>query len=180
MHHVFNSFRFDAEIYLFAFLLTSNTLSSILIQGPSRNTQIQILTIAKLAAPSSTILKSSFENVTCQKRSWIKFEKFARTFCRNVGTFGANLCKLFPDLQLRHSMVGQETWKSGGHAWTVLTVATRNNNPLRGANEWFYYLQQARHMIKSFIHPIVDYRPVWIIVIDTRFHFSLCCGHTLK
>ena len=28
------------------------------------------------------------------------------------------------------------------------------------ANEWFYYLQQARNMIKSFIHPITDYRPV--------------------
>ena len=33
----------------------------------SRNTQVQILMIAKLAAPSSTILKSSFENITCQR-----------------------------------------------------------------------------------------------------------------
>ena len=31
----FNSFRFDAEINLFAFLLTSNTLSSMLIQEHS-------------------------------------------------------------------------------------------------------------------------------------------------
>ena len=35
-------------------------------------------------------------------------------------------------------------------------------------------------MIKSFIHPIIDYHPVWIIVIFTRSHFSLCCRHTLK
>ena len=50
----------------------------------------------------------------------MKFERFARTFCRNVGTFGANLCKLFPNLRIRHSKVGQETWKlgegGGGHA----------------------------------------------------------------
>ena len=43
----------------------------------------------------------------------MKFERFARTFCRNVGTFGANLCKLFPNLRIRHSKVGQETWKLG-------------------------------------------------------------------
>ena len=44
----------------------------------------------------------------------MKFERFARTFCRNVGTFGANLCKLFPNLSIQHSKVGQETSKLGG------------------------------------------------------------------
>ena len=44
----------------------------------------------------------------------MKFERFARTFCQKVGTFGANLCKLFPNLRIRHSKVGQETWKLGG------------------------------------------------------------------
>ena len=44
----------------------------------------------------------------------MKFERFARTFCRNVGTFGANLCKLFPNLRTRHSKVGQETSKFPG------------------------------------------------------------------
>ena len=44
----------------------------------------------------------------------MKFKRFARTFCRNVGTFGANLCKLFPNLRIRHLKVGQETWKLGG------------------------------------------------------------------
>ena len=32
--------------------------------------------------------------------------------------------------------------------------------------------------MKSFIHPIIDYHPVWIIVIFTRSHFSLCCRHS--
>ena len=27
---------------------------------------------------------------------------------------------------------------------------------MRWANEWFYYLQQARNMIKSFLHPIFN------------------------
>ena len=44
----------------------------------------------------------------------MKFVRFARTFCRNVGTSGANLCKLFPNLCIRHSKVGQETSKLGG------------------------------------------------------------------
>ena len=43
----------------------------------------------------------------------MKFARFARTFCWNVGTFGANLCKLFPDLRIQHSKVGQETSKLG-------------------------------------------------------------------
>ena len=41
----------------------------------------------------------------------MKFARFARTFCQNIGTFGANLCKLFPDLRIRYSKVGQETSK---------------------------------------------------------------------
>ena len=52
----FNSFRFDAEINVFAFLLTSNTLSSMLIQEHlSSNLDDR--------QASSTILKSSFENL---------------------------------------------------------------------------------------------------------------------
>ena len=43
----------------------------------------------------------------------MKFERFARTFCRNVGTLGANLCDLFPNLRIRQSKVGQETSKLG-------------------------------------------------------------------
>ena len=43
----------------------------------------------------------------------MKFERFARTFCRNVGTFGANLWNLFPNLRIPHSKIGQETSKLG-------------------------------------------------------------------
>ena len=109
-----NSFRFDEELNLFAFLFASK-------HSGSRTTQVLILTIAKLARPSSTILKSSFENLTRQKRSWMKFERFARTFCRNVGTIGANLCKRFQTSAF-------EGWTRNfevRHAWTVLTVIVR-------------------------------------------------------
>ena len=44
----------------------------------------------------------------------MKFVRFARTFCLNVGTFGANLCKLFPNVRIWHSKVGQETSKLAG------------------------------------------------------------------
>ena len=43
----------------------------------------------------------------------MKFSRFARTFCWNIGRFGANLCELFPDLRIRHSKIGQETSKLG-------------------------------------------------------------------
>ena len=43
----------------------------------------------------------------------MKLARFARTFCRNIGTFGANLWELFPDLRIRHSKIGQETLKVG-------------------------------------------------------------------
>ena len=136
----------------------------------SWNTQVQILTIAKLAAPSSTILKSSFENATCQKRSWMKFERFARTLCRNVGTFSANLCKLFPNLRIRHSKVGQETWKLGGHAWTVLTV-THFVMPFSLANcqncyktmKYCHYINQIKHFM--------DQNLSWLIINRTQFQF---------
>ena len=88
----------------------------------SRNTKVQILTIAKLARPSSTILKSSFENLTRQKRSWMKFVRFAWTFCRNAGTFVANLCELFSNIRIQHLKVEQEASKLGWHAWTVFTI----------------------------------------------------------
>ena len=58
----------------------------------------------------------------------MKFERFARTFCRNVGTFGANLCKLFPNLHIRHLKVGQETSKLGGGGARMNRF---DRNPLR-------------------------------------------------
>ena len=39
--------------------------------------------------------------------------KICSNILSNVGTFGANLWKLFPNLCIRHSKVGQETWKLG-------------------------------------------------------------------
>ena len=39
----------------------------------------------------------------------MRFARFARTFCWNIVTFGANLCELFPDLRIRHSEIGEET-----------------------------------------------------------------------
>ena len=59
----------------------------------------------------------------------MKFARFARTFCQNVGTFGTNLCKLFPNLRIRHSKVGQETSKLGVHASTILTVKEFSGRP---------------------------------------------------
>ena len=41
----------------------------------------------------------------------MKFARFARTFCWNIGTFGPNLCELFSDLRIRHSKIGKETSK---------------------------------------------------------------------
>ena len=121
----FNSFRFDAEINVFAFLLTCNSLSSMLIQEhlssnlddrQASKAVLYHLGNLRLKISRSTILKFSFENLIRQKRSRIKFERFALTFCRNVGTFGANLCNLFPNIRIRHSKDGQETSKLGGHA----------------------------------------------------------------
>ena len=43
----------------------------------------------------------------------MNFVRFARTFCQNVGTFSANLCKLFPNLRIRNLKDGQETSKLG-------------------------------------------------------------------
>ena len=43
----------------------------------------------------------------------MKFARFAGTLCWNIGTFGANLSELFPDLCIWHSKIGEETSKSG-------------------------------------------------------------------
>ena len=105
------------------FLLSSShpTLSSMLIQEHLSSKlddrkaskavlyHLEIFVWKPHALPSSI----SFKNPTRQKRSWMKFERFDRTFCRNVGTFGANLCNLFPNLRIRHWKVGQETSKLG-------------------------------------------------------------------
>ena len=100
-----NLLRSEAETNLFASLLTSHTLSS--ISSQSRNTFK--FRFWRSPRPSSTGLKSSFEKLTPQKKSWMKFARFAQTFCWNIGTFGANLCELFPELRIRHSKIGQET-----------------------------------------------------------------------
>ena len=44
----------------------------------------------------------------------MKFARFAQTFCRNIATFGGNICELFPDLRIRHSKIGREALKLGG------------------------------------------------------------------
>ena len=99
----FNSFRCDAEINLFAFLLISNTLGSIWIQEhSSSNLDDRQASKAVLYHLEIFVWKPN------------EFVRFARTFYRNIGTFSANLSKLFPNLFIRHWKVGQETSKLGG------------------------------------------------------------------
>ena len=130
--------------------------------------------IAKaLLDPLCTVLKSSFEKLTRQKKSWVKFAGFARTFCWNIGTFGANLCELFPDLRIRHSKIGEETSQLR-HAWTVLKNVLQTSTWLRPTMP-----KIGTKMVSSIAYQgkqDSDWKKQWVIV--RLLLFTCCCFDT--
>ena len=101
--------RFEAETNLFASLCTSHTLSN--ISSQSSNTQVQTLMIAKALLYH---LKIFVWKSHTQKEILNEICKICSNILLEYGTFGMNLCELFPDLHIQHLKIGQETSKLGG------------------------------------------------------------------